>query len=91
LIKEQVQHDTASLTQQAKILIAGLNTEQFTAFKTIVDTVLANIFGFYFVSGYGGTGKTYLTFFSYFYSMNYNGNIAYIFSRLLPIESHWST
>jgi hypothetical protein len=60
LIEEQLQHDTDSLTQQAKILIAGLNTEQFNAFKTIVDIVLANRTSFYFVSAYGGTGKTYL-------------------------------
>jgi Tfp pilus assembly pilus retraction ATPase PilT len=29
-------------------------------FDAIVETVLANKAGFFFVSGYGGTGKTFL-------------------------------
>ena len=37
-----------------------LNYEQKQAFNTIVDRVLNNEPGFFFVSGYGGTGKTYL-------------------------------
>ena len=42
------------------MLLSSLNSDQFRAFKTIVNTVLNNQLGFYFVSGYGGTGKTYL-------------------------------
>jgi len=37
-----------------------LNTDQTHAFTTIVDRVMKNEPRFFFVSGYGGTGKTYL-------------------------------
>jgi chromosomal replication initiation ATPase DnaA len=34
--------------------------EQFDAFTTIIDSVVNGESKFYFVSGYGGTGKTFL-------------------------------
>jgi hypothetical protein len=37
-----------------------LNEDQTNAFNTIVERVQRNEPGFFFVSGYGGTGKTYL-------------------------------
>jgi Cdc6-like AAA superfamily ATPase len=37
-----------------------LNAEQFDAFTTIVDSVVNGESKFYFVYGYGGTGKTFL-------------------------------
>ena len=40
--------------------MASLNDEQLNAFYSITETVLNNKPGFFFVSGYGGTGKTYL-------------------------------
>jgi DNA replication protein DnaC len=40
--------------------LASLNSDQLKAFTTIVDAVLTNQPGFYFVAGYGGIGKTYL-------------------------------
>ena len=40
--------------------MAILNNEQLEAFYSITETVLNNKPGFFFVSGYGGTGKTYL-------------------------------
>jgi hypothetical protein len=36
-----------------------LNAEQFDAFTTIADSVVNTESKFYFVSGYGGTGKTF--------------------------------
>ena len=39
---------------------ASLNEDQTNAFHTIVNKVQQNQPGFFFVSGYGGTGKTYL-------------------------------
>ena len=39
---------------------ASLNEDQTNAFHTIVNRVQQNQPGFFFVSGYGGTGKTYL-------------------------------
>jgi hypothetical protein len=38
----------------------NLNSDQAHAFNTIVNRVVNNQPGFFFVSGYGGTGKTYL-------------------------------
>jgi len=40
--------------------MASLNNEQLEAFYSITETILNNKPGFFFVSGYGGTGKTYL-------------------------------
>ena len=39
---------------------ASLNEDQTNAFHTIINRVQQNQPGFFFVSGYGGTGKTYL-------------------------------
>jgi len=39
---------------------ARLNEEQLSAFKEITETVLNNRPSFFFVSGFGGTGKTFL-------------------------------
>jgi len=41
-------------------LLSSLNNDQLQAFNCIVDRVLNNHAGFFFVCGYGGTGKTYL-------------------------------
>lgn len=41
-------------------MIASMNDEQLHALHTITTTVNEGKPGFYFVSGYGGTGKTYL-------------------------------
>jgi hypothetical protein len=41
-------------------MIAQLNNEKHHAFESIVNTILSNKAGFFFVSGYGGTGKTFL-------------------------------
>ena len=40
--------------------MASLYDEQLNAFYSITETVLNNKPGFFFVSGYGGTGKTYI-------------------------------
>jgi chromosomal replication initiation ATPase DnaA len=53
-------YDIDALEGEANKLYMFLNTEQNNAFHTIVQNVLDNKPGFYFVSGYGGTGKTYL-------------------------------
>jgi chromosomal replication initiation ATPase DnaA len=41
-------------------MISQLNNEQLQAFDTTIEAVLANKYVFFFVSGYGGTGKTFL-------------------------------
>jgi hypothetical protein len=55
LIEEERNHNINDLWEQSDILISQLNIEQSNAFNTIVQTVLSNKPGFYFVSGYGGT------------------------------------
>jgi len=59
LIMEEVSYVPDHTSIQANQL-ASLNSDQLRAFTTIVDAVLTNQPGFYFVVGYGGTGKTYL-------------------------------
>jgi hypothetical protein len=59
-IKDELCHDTNSLLEQSRILISQLSVQQLNAFNTIVETVLSNNPGFYFISGYGGTGKTFI-------------------------------
>lgn len=53
-------YDTPALARLAPVLIDSLNVDQSVAYKTIVDCVQAGEPGFFFVSRYGGTGKTYL-------------------------------
>uniref|UniRef100_A0A0A9DV49 ATP-dependent DNA helicase n=1 Tax=Arundo donax TaxID=35708 RepID=A0A0A9DV49_ARUDO len=60
LVEEELSYDTAELLLESEQLMSSLNDEQLHAFYAITDTVLDKKHGFFFVSGYGGTGKTYL-------------------------------
>jgi hypothetical protein len=60
LIEEETSYDINRLLDESHTLISQLNAEQFDAFTTIVDSVVNGESKFYFVSGYGGTGKTFL-------------------------------
>jgi hypothetical protein len=60
LIEEELAYDAHQLMSDAEDTVRKLNSEQLSAFKTITETVLDNRPGFFFVSGYGGTGKTFL-------------------------------
>ncbi|KAJ1266692.1 hypothetical protein BS78_08G171500 [Paspalum vaginatum] len=60
LIQEELSYDTARLLIDSETYIANLNPEQLHAFQTIVAAVLNHSPRFFFVSRYGGTGKTYL-------------------------------
>ncbi|WVZ93694.1 hypothetical protein U9M48_039655, partial [Paspalum notatum var. saurae] len=57
---EELSYDIAQLLIESETYIANLNLEQMHAFQTIVTAVLDHRPSFFFVSGYGGTGKTYL-------------------------------
>lgn len=59
LIDEELSYCPINFTGPSDLL-ASLNPGQLHAFTSIVDRVLINEPGFFFVSGYGGTGKTYL-------------------------------
>jgi hypothetical protein len=60
LIEDELSYDTDKLLLEAQSMISKLNAEQISAFNCITDTVLKGRPGFFFVSGYGGTGKTFL-------------------------------
>jgi len=60
LIEEELSYDAGDLLLKSEEMITSLNDEQLHAFKTITSAVNENRPTFYFVSGYGGTGKTYL-------------------------------
>jgi ATP-dependent DNA helicase PIF1 len=59
-IEEELSYNFDTLSQTTYNLRVKLNDQQLHAFNTIVDTILSNIFVFFFLSGYGGTGKTFL-------------------------------
>jgi hypothetical protein len=59
LIDEELSYCPRNFTGPSDLL-SSLNPGQLHAFTSIVDRVLNNEPGFFFVSGYGGTGKTYL-------------------------------
>ncbi|KAM0831554.1 hypothetical protein ACQ4PT_065453 [Festuca glaucescens] len=61
LIHEEMSYDAEKLAAEAATLLVRLNAGQRVAYDTIVDTVLAGEPGFYFVSGFGGAGKTFLS------------------------------
>ena len=60
LIQEEMNYDTHYLKEEANKSYLQLNTDQKQAFHQIVDSILNNNPQFYFVSGHGETGKTFL-------------------------------
>ncbi|KAM0899408.1 hypothetical protein ACQ4PT_021282 [Festuca glaucescens] len=60
LIDDEMSYDITGLLAQTPLLKAKLNHDQRHAFNSIVDSVTGATPAFYFVSGYGGTGKTFL-------------------------------
>jgi hypothetical protein len=59
-IEEELAYDIDNLLDESETFLRKLNAAQRHAFNVIVNTVLNEEHGFYFVSGYGGTGKTFL-------------------------------
>jgi predicted ATPase len=60
LFDEELNYNATILLTESENLIAQFNSEQRHAFDSIVDIVLSNNLGFFFVSGYSGMGKTFL-------------------------------
>jgi hypothetical protein len=60
LFDEELNYDATALLTKSESLIAQLKSEQRHAFDSIVDVVLSNNLGFFFVSDYGGMRKTFL-------------------------------
>lgn len=59
LIEEELSYDMPCSSDQSNFL-SSLNDEQIAAFNSIIQRVTNHEPGFFFVSRYGGTGKTYL-------------------------------
>ncbi|XP_062182104.1 ATP-dependent DNA helicase PIF1-like [Phragmites australis] len=60
LIDIEMSYDLAELEAQSTSLHGRLNVEQLAVFVQIVECVSHRKPGFFFVSGFGGTGKTFL-------------------------------
>jgi RecG-like helicase len=60
LIEQEINYDIDSLQEEANRLYLQLNNRQKEAYHQIIDSVLNNKPNFFFVSGHGGTGKTFL-------------------------------
>jgi hypothetical protein len=60
LIDEELAIDPLMLAVHADSLVQQLNDDQSNIFNIISSRVAANRPGFFFVSGHGGTGKTFL-------------------------------
>ena len=60
LILQELQYDRHSLKQQSDLLRKSLNQGQRNAFTQIISAVNEDKGGFFFVYGFGGTGKTFL-------------------------------
>jgi hypothetical protein len=60
LFDEELCYNTDIVMTESKNMTSQLNKEQCHAFNCIVNVVLSNKPGFFFVSGYGGTGKNLL-------------------------------
>ena len=60
LIHDEMSYNSAELAQQFVLLFDKLNADQTIAYNEIMKSVLEQEPGFFFVSGFGGTGKTYL-------------------------------
>ncbi|MCH79313.1 ATP-dependent DNA helicase PIF1 [Trifolium medium] len=60
LIVDELNYDRTELAILHASLVQQLNTDQHSAYETIMTSVLSATGQFYFLYGYGGTGKTFL-------------------------------
>lgn len=60
LILEELNYDKRNMNDLLQQSLPSLNNEQRQAYDKIVQAVYSNKGGFFFVYGYGGTGKTFL-------------------------------
>ncbi|RYR73260.1 hypothetical protein Ahy_A02g007610 [Arachis hypogaea] len=60
LLLRELQYDTVSLTREHDANVLKLNEEQRVVYDKIIDCVSNKRHGFFFVYGFGGTGKTFL-------------------------------
>ncbi|XP_072071413.1 uncharacterized protein [Arachis hypogaea] len=60
LLVDELNFDVEVLTEEINNNLSNMNTYKRRAFDVIIIAVNGNPRGFFFVYGYGGTGKTYL-------------------------------
>lgn len=59
-IADELNYDGVQLRQLHESLLEKLTDEQHSVYSTIMKSVLAQDGQFYFLYGYGGTGKTFM-------------------------------
>ena len=60
LITEEMCYDKPALLHDSVKMAASLNSDQRFIYDSVIDTVSKHESFVYFVSGHGGTGKTFL-------------------------------
>ncbi|XP_062202425.1 uncharacterized protein LOC133904848 isoform X1 [Phragmites australis] len=60
LIDDEMSYNLPELEMESAFLCSRLTSEQMQAFQQIVSCASDETLGFFFVSGFGGTGKTFL-------------------------------
>jgi hypothetical protein len=91
LFDEELSYNAKYLMSESEKMILQLNNGQHCAFDCIVHADLSNNPGFFFVSGYGGTEKTYLwnTIISYLRAQK-NCSISSIVWSCVFTSTRWS-
>ena len=59
-LAEELNYDKEQLSVDLKKYLSSMNEDQRIIYDNIIDTVTTEKGGFYFVYGYGGTGKTFI-------------------------------
>ena len=57
---DELNYDKEEMTADLRRYLSSINKDQKVVFNEIMDAVQTNKRGFYFVYGYGGTGKTFI-------------------------------
>ncbi|KAI9121211.1 hypothetical protein K1719_008244 [Acacia pycnantha] len=60
LIRQELNYDKLELQKQSDQIVNSLNVDQQVIYNTVMSTINSGDGGFFFVYGYGGTGKTFL-------------------------------
>uniref|UniRef100_A0A0V0IDP9 ATP-dependent DNA helicase n=1 Tax=Solanum chacoense TaxID=4108 RepID=A0A0V0IDP9_SOLCH len=60
LIRDEMRYNKGALTEEHQELLQNLTDEQKAVYKKIMSVVITNSGGFFFLYGFGGTGKTFI-------------------------------
>ncbi|KAH0778727.1 hypothetical protein KY290_005154 [Solanum tuberosum] len=60
LIRDEMRYNKGALTDEHQELLQNLTDEQKAVYKKIMSAVITNSGGFFFLYGFGGTGKTFI-------------------------------